>query len=98
MSLTQIRALFASKPKRVEQTPAQAEHLLQDRSTAEIAARLLRRAELHEQGNAYLQRCAVLDRVAAENMRRLVRDAGGDMAEWVERRDLCLRLLREGKN
>ena len=90
-----FKSWFATAPTH---TCEQAELLLQDRSTAEIAARLMRRAELHDEGNAYLQRCAVLDRVAADNMRRLVRDAGMDIPEWVERRDLCLRLLREDKN
>jgi uncharacterized alpha-E superfamily protein len=92
-----LRALFPA-PRKQAQTPAEAEHLLLDRSTAEIAARLLRRAELHDKGNDYLRRCAALDRVAAENMRRLELRAGTDMGEWLERRDLCLRLLREGKN
>lgn len=100
MSLAQIRALFSSKPKRVEQTPAQLEHLLRDRSTAEIVARLLRRAELHlaPGADSYLPRCSALDCVAAENMMRLEQKAGTDMVEWRGRRDLCLRLLREGKN
>lgn len=98
MSLTLIRALFAHKPKRVEQTPENAYQLLHTRSTAEIAARLLRRAELHYGATPYLQMCASLDKVAAENMMRLEQQAGTDMVEWRTRRDMCLRLLREGKN
>jgi hypothetical protein len=86
------------KPTHI-QTPEEAEHLLSHRSTAEIAARLLRRAELHGGHNShYLRRCAALDRVAAENMRRLELSSGRDICEWLDRRDLCLRLLREGKN
>jgi hypothetical protein len=81
------------------QTPEEVEHLLWNRSTAEISARLLRRAELHAKcSDAYLRRCAALDRVAAENLRRLELKTGTHMGEWLDRRDLCLRLLREGKN
>lgn len=86
-----------STPK--QQTPEEAERLLLHRSTAEIAARLLRRAEIHATSpHHYLRRCAALDRVAAENMRRLELSSGRDIMDWLDRRDLCLRLLREGKN
>lgn len=78
------------------QTPEEAELLLMDRGTAEIAARLLRRAELHDKGNHYLRACAALDRVAAENIRRLELKAGTDMGVWQDRRYRCLCLLREG--
>lgn len=82
-----------------EQSPQEIERLLWDRSTAEIAARLLRRAELHDQdGRHYLRRCAALDRVAAHKIQQLEQQAGSDMANWQQRRDTCLRLLREGHN
>lgn len=85
--------------RKTPQTPEELEQLLSDRSTAEIAARLLRRAELHDQSDRYLRRCSSLDRVAAENIRRLeLRANPGGISQWMERRDLCLRLLREGQN
>ncbi len=95
--LALIKAMFKSNTQPA-QTAEQSYNLLQDRSSAEIAARLLRRAELFEaQGDAFLKRCAALDKVAAENIRRLENEKGV-MSEWLDRRDLCLRLLREGKN
>jgi hypothetical protein len=81
-----------------KKTPEQVEDMLWNRSTAEIAARLLRRAELHRKGGDYLRMCAVLDRVAADNILKLESQDGKCMGAWLERRDLCLRLLREGKN
>lgn len=70
---------------------------LASRCTAEIAARLLRRAELHDKENTYLRACSVLDRVAAENIRTLEGQNGKCMGDWLARRDMCLRLLREVK-
>lgn len=79
------------------QSCEEVERLLCDRSTAEIAARLLRRAELHAAcDQAYLKRCSALDKVAAENIRKLEGQNNKCMSEWLDRRDLCLRLLREG--
>jgi hypothetical protein len=88
---------WASKPR---QSAEEAFSLLQHRSSAEIAARLLRRAELFERSHDnFLKKCAALDKVAAENMRQLVlNDANQQIGEWLDKRDLCLRLLREGKN
>ena len=91
-----FKGWLSTTPK---QTPEEIERLLSGRSTAEIAARLLRRAELHVQdGRAYLVQCAVLDRIGAENIRKLEAKSSSDLGAWLERRDLCLRLLREGKN
>lgn len=88
---------WAPKPA---QSAEESFSLLQHRESAEIAARLLRRAELFENsGQEYLKRCAALDKVAAENMRLLVlRDPTEQIGTWLDKRDLCLRLLREGKN
>lgn len=70
------------------------EDLLQQHS-AEIAARLLRKAELMREGNVQHKLDAELLEAAADHMRKSVLDGA---SEWLDRRDLCLRLLREGKN
>jgi hypothetical protein len=82
------------------QTVQEMHQLLKDRSSAEIAARLLRRAELFESGSDdFLKRCAALDRVAAERIHRVtLNDPTQDVSKWLDARDLCLRLLREGSN
>ncbi len=76
-------------------------HLLKDRSSAEIAARLVRRAAMFEEsGDEFLQRCAALDKVAADTIAKMQADKKDPDAwrQWLAERDLCLRLLAEGKN
>ena len=84
--------------KAPNQSPEEIERLLNNRTSAEIAARLLRRAELHGNSDDYHRRCAVLDRVAAEQIRKLESMTSADLGAWDDRRDMCLRLLREGTN
>lgn len=92
-----LNRVWATKPV---QSAEEAFSLLQHRSSAEIAARLLRRADVFERSHDnFLKRCAALDKVAAETMRQLVlNDPNQQIGEWLDQRDLCLRLLREGKN
>jgi len=98
--LTLIKAMFKSN-KQPAQTAEHTYDLLRNRSSAEIAARLLRRAELHEaSAQPYLQRCTSLDRVAADVIQRAeeAHMSPQELAQWLDNRNLCLRLLREGKN
>jgi hypothetical protein len=63
---------------------------LKDRSSAEIAGRLLSRAEIYEQyPQVHLHRIAVLDRIAAERIERLVAmlNPEKDIAYWCKIRD-----------
>lgn len=46
---------------------------LRTRCNAEIVARMLRRAEIHDKSNLYLARCATLDRIAADRILDLER-------------------------
>lgn len=72
------------------ESPEQLYDLLRDRSSTEIAARLLNRAEILDRSpRRFLRRCAVLDRVAAEHIERLVMQAnpGQDITPWREARD-----------
>ena len=76
-------------------------HLLKDRSSAEIVARLMRRATMFaETDDEFLKRCAALDKVAAETITQMQADKKDPDAwrQWLAERDLCLRLLAEGKN
>lgn len=98
--LNRIKARFKSRTPPT-QTAEQAYDLLCNRSSAEIAARLLRRAELFENSkDDFLKRCTALDKVAAEQMERLVGLANPykDIQPWRDARDNCLNNLREGTN
>lgn len=72
---------------------------LERRCSAEIAARLVRRAEIHEQRGGYVARCSPMDRVAAARIleleRRLLlfehRDAEAPRRDF----DRMLNVLRE---
>jgi hypothetical protein len=72
---------------------------LSGRGNAEIAARLLRRAELHDDSNAYLARCSTLDRIAAHRIldleRRLALVEKRDAQQVTDQVETMLRILRE---
>lgn len=55
-------------PKREWEGNDVVEARLRERSNLEIAARLFRRAEVHEEKGGYPARCSPLDRVAAERI------------------------------
>ena len=74
-------------------------NLLKDRSSAEIAARLTRRAAMFEEsGDEFLKRCAALDKVAADTIAKMQADKNDPDAwrRWIADRELCVRLLAEG--
>jgi hypothetical protein len=73
-------------------TPLQLYLLLKDRSSAEISGRLLDRAEAFEKldtNDDFYRRCAVLDRLASEQIERLVAQLNPDkdIALWCKLRD-----------
>lgn len=55
-------------PKREWEGNDVVEERLRGRNNLEIAARLLRRAELHEERGGYPARCSPMDRVASERI------------------------------
>jgi hypothetical protein len=72
---------------------------LATKGDAEIVARLLRRAELHEQAGGYPARCSPLDRDAARRMCAMMRahalSNGGDATAVDDEIQRLLGLLRE---
>lgn len=72
MGLGLIRALMSGHRRNVEDNET-LERKLRTRCNAEIAARLMRRAEVHEERGGYPARCSPMDRVAAERIRDLER-------------------------
>lgn len=85
----------------VTQTPEEAYRLLKERNSAEIAARLLVRAVHYElSGRDWLRRAGALDRVAAEQIERLIGLANPDkdITPWIKLRNGCMdQLLAEMK-
>lgn len=72
MSLRLIKAIMGKgSPPRDD--PATVQAKLQRKCNVELAARLLRRAEIHEEHGGYPARCSPLDRVAAERIKELER-------------------------
>jgi hypothetical protein len=74
---------------------------LKDCSSAEIAARLLFRAEIYEQyPEVHLHRIAVLDRLAAEQIERLVAklNPDTDITPWRKVRDNFLIFFRKQRD
>jgi hypothetical protein len=64
--------------------------MLKDRSSAEISGRLLNRSEAFEKrDDLFSRRCAVLDRIAAEQIERLVAklNPDTDITPWRKVRD-----------
>lgn len=73
---------------------------LMDRSSAEIAARLINRARLHEEQGGYASRCSPLDLVAAERIMALEEEliACKDGMSMIRARVACmLEILRRPK-
>jgi hypothetical protein len=91
-----INRLNQALAPRPQQTMEEVESLLSNRSSAEIAARLLDRARMI--AGTQMERYGALDRVAAEKIRGLEQERGTNMREWQERCNRCLCLLQEGKN
>lgn len=73
-----------------QETPEQIYNMLKDRSSMEISARLLSRAAfLESDGREASRKFAVLDRIAAAQIERLVglANPGKDIAPWRDLRD-----------
>jgi hypothetical protein len=83
-------------------SPLQLYLMLKDRSSAEISGRLLSRAEAFEKldtDDLFYRRCAVLDRVASEQIERLVAMLNPDknIAHWCKVRDDWRNQTSQGK-
>ncbi len=72
---------------------------LSTRCNAEIVARILRRAEIHEQHGGYPSRCSPLDRAAAERIikleARMALAEGRSLNEFEDQVARMLTILRE---
>jgi hypothetical protein len=79
--------------------PATIRAKLRDRCNAEITARILRRAEIHDGQNSYLARCSPLDREAAARITALERELAllkrGDANAFHRDVERMLAILRE---
>lgn len=94
-----IRRFLAWLRPPEQDDPATVLRKLGNKCNAEIVARLLRRAEIHEEHGGYPARCSPLDRDAARRMQGLMcalaLHEGRSSTEVIDEIEKILALLRE---
>lgn len=98
MGLGLIRALMSRGQRNVDDNET-LERKLGMRCNAEITARLIRRAEIHDERGGYPSRCSPMDREAAARITALERELalarGGDPETFHRDVERMLAILRE---